>query len=85
MLCLSMFFVFFIIGEDVGHFAAKILPSSEPRTQFTGLGLQSGHRYYSNVRATNKAGLRTLRSSDGFVVDLRKPDAGLVFDGIGMT
>ncbi|XP_033637440.1 uncharacterized protein LOC117298344 isoform X1 [Asterias rubens] len=71
-------------GEDVSHFAAKILPSSEPRTQFTGLGLQSGHRYYSNVRATNKAGLRTLRSSDGFVVDLRKPDAGLVFDGIDL-
>ena len=77
--------VFNITGEDISHFADKILTADVVTTQFTGLGLQSGNRYYSNVRAINKAGLRTLRSSDGFVVDLRQPDAGLVFDGIGMT
>ncbi|XP_071784665.1 uncharacterized protein [Asterias amurensis] len=71
-------------GEDISHFADKILTADVVTTQFTGLGLQSGNRYYSNVRAINKAGLRTLRSSDGFVVDLRQPDAGLVFDGIDL-
>ncbi|XP_071798435.1 uncharacterized protein [Asterias amurensis] len=71
-------------GEDIRHFAENIKLSSESRTHFTGIGLKSGYRYYSNVRAINKAGLRTLRSSDGFVVDLRQPDAGMVFDGIGL-
>ena len=58
---------------------------NESSAEFTDLDLQSGYRYYCNVRAFNKAGLHTLRSSDGFVIDTRKPDTGLVQDGIGMS
>ncbi|XP_038057739.1 uncharacterized protein LOC119729229 [Patiria miniata] len=67
--------------EDVCQFADHTFPASVSSTQFTNLNLKSGLRYYSNVRAFNKAGLHTLKSSDGFVVDTRRPDAGLVFDG----
>ncbi|XP_038050780.1 uncharacterized protein LOC119723938 isoform X2 [Patiria miniata] len=71
-------------GEDIRQFADHVFPASVSSTQLTSLNLQSGLRYYSNVRAFNKAGLHTLRSSDGFVVDTRKPDPGLVFDGIDL-
>ncbi|XP_038057865.1 uncharacterized protein LOC119729312 [Patiria miniata] len=67
-------------GEDIRQFADHTFPASVSSTQFTNLNLKSGLRYYSNVRAFNKAGLHTLKSSDGFVVDTRRPDAGLVFD-----
>ncbi|XP_038050540.1 uncharacterized protein LOC119723761 [Patiria miniata] len=71
-------------GEDIRQFADHTFPATVSSTRFTNLNLQSGMRYYSNVRAFNKAGLHTLRSSDGFVVDTRRPDPGLVFDGIDL-
>ncbi|XP_022103295.1 uncharacterized protein LOC110986023 [Acanthaster planci] len=71
-------------GEDIRQFADHTFPADGSSTQFTGLDLQSGLRYYGNVRAFNKAGLHTLKSSDGFVMDTRGPDPGLVFDGIGL-
>ncbi|XP_022102003.1 uncharacterized protein LOC110985345 [Acanthaster planci] len=71
-------------GEDVRQFADHTFPASVYSTQFSSLNLLRGQRYYSNVRAFNKAGLHTLRSSDGFVVDRRGPDPGLVFDGIDL-
>ena len=74
----------FLSGEDIRRFADNILPASDSTIHFGSLNLHSGQRYYSNIRAFNKAGLHILRSSDGFVVDLRRPDSGLVFDGIGM-
>ncbi|XP_022100380.1 uncharacterized protein LOC110984469 isoform X2 [Acanthaster planci] len=71
-------------GEDIRQFADHSFPADATSTEFTSLDLQSGVRYFSNVRAFNKAGLHTLRSSDGFVVDTRRPDPGLVFDGIDL-
>ncbi|XP_038051300.1 uncharacterized protein LOC119724354 isoform X2 [Patiria miniata] len=71
-------------GEDIRQFADHVFPASVSSTPLTSLNLPSGLRYYSNVRAFNKAGLHTLRSSDGFVVDTRRPDPGLVFDGIDL-
>ncbi|XP_038050879.1 uncharacterized protein LOC119724031 [Patiria miniata] len=72
-------------GEDIRQFADHIFHATgSANTSFTNINFQSGLRYYSNVRAFNKAGLHTLKSSDGFVVDSRMPDPGLVFDGIGL-
>ncbi|XP_022105050.1 uncharacterized protein LOC110986986 isoform X2 [Acanthaster planci] len=70
-------------GEDIRQYDHSF-PAGATSTQFTSLDLQSGVRYFSNVLAFNKAGLQTLRSSDGFVVDTRRPDPGLVFDGIDL-
>lgn len=44
-------------------------------------GMLSGHRYYAVVVAINGAGLQTVASSDGFVVDVTPPSAGVVYDG----
>ncbi|XP_022103276.1 uncharacterized protein LOC110986013 isoform X2 [Acanthaster planci] len=71
-------------GEDILRFADHIFSANGSFAQFTGLDLQSGLRYYGNVRAVNKAGLHTLKSSDGFVVDTRRPDPGFVFDGMDL-
>ena len=70
-------------GHDVRRFGGTTYAAGDFRAQFTGLDLRSGVRYYGNVRAFNQAGLHTLRSSDGFVVDVRPPDSGLVRDGTG--
>ena len=77
------FLLSFSSGEDLRRFADHTLSPSESFTQFASLNLQSGQRYYSNVRGFNKAGLHTLKSSDGFVIDTQRPMPGLVFDGIG--
>ncbi|XP_038071216.1 uncharacterized protein LOC119740085 [Patiria miniata] len=71
-------------GEDIGPFSNCTLPASEFTTGLANLGLHGGQRYYANVRAFNKAGLHTLRSSDGFVVDTERPHPGVVYDGIGL-
>ena len=47
--------------------------------------LVSGHRYYGNVVAYNKAGLVAQSSSDGVIFDDVPPKAGIVFDGDGKT
>ena len=49
----------------------------------TALSLATGTRYYSNVRAVNRAGLYTVEYSDGVVVDTVKPVTGIVSDGLG--
>ena len=46
----------------------------------SGLSLSSGHHYYFTVTAYNNAGLHTTKSSDGFVVDLDRPIAGVVYN-----
>ncbi|XP_022107048.1 uncharacterized protein LOC110988105 [Acanthaster planci] len=56
-------------GEDIRQFADHTFSANGSFAQFTGLDLQSGLRYYGNVRAVNKAGLHTLKSSDGFVFE----------------
>ncbi|KAI6656584.1 hypothetical protein LOD99_1379 [Oopsacas minuta] len=45
------------------------------------ISLETGVRYYSLVRACNKAGLCVTASSDGFLVDISPPIAGIVWDG----
>ena len=46
----------------------------------SGLSLSPGHHYYFTVTAYNDAGLHTTVSSDGFVVDLDRPVAGIVYN-----
>ena len=45
------------------------------------ISLATGVRYYSVVRACNRAGLCVTTSSDGFLVDISPPIAGIVWDG----
>ena len=45
------------------------------------ISLATGVKYYSIVRAYNRAGLYTTASSDGFLVDISPPIAGMVWDG----
>ncbi|XP_022088109.1 uncharacterized protein LOC110977889 isoform X2 [Acanthaster planci] len=71
-------------GGDVCYFSNHSVPASEFTTSLANLNLHSGLRYYANVRAFNKAGLHTLRSSDGFVVDTQRPYPGVVNDGIDL-
>ncbi|XP_033113101.1 uncharacterized protein LOC117113775 [Anneissia japonica] len=66
-------------GEDIESF--QVLPGNVEQHTFRNLDLKNGQRYYSNVRAYNHAGLHTLVVSDGFVVDLQLPVAGMVLDG----
>ncbi|XP_046559286.1 uncharacterized protein LOC124268355 [Haliotis rubra] len=49
----------------------------------SGLSLESGTTYYSNVLAYNKAGLVAWTFSDGVQIDVTAPVAGTVEDGDG--
>ena len=42
--------------------------------------LTSGTRYYFTVTATNNVGLTTSKSTDGILVDMDKPVAGVIFN-----
>ncbi|XP_064643830.1 uncharacterized protein LOC135497820 [Lineus longissimus] len=67
-------------GED-------IKPQQESTSsfmEFHNLSLTPGRQYYSNVRACNKAGLCNERHSDGVIIDLEPPLAGVVLDGPGL-
>ena len=48
----------------------------------TGLNLTANTTYVVTVRAFNRAGLSSVASSEGLVIDLSPPRAGIVFDGI---
>lgn len=50
------------------------------RFEGTELNLTAGQHYYFTVIAYNDAGLRTVLSSDGFIVDLDGPIAGIVYN-----
>lgn len=47
------------------------------------LTMPHGQRFWATVRAVNKAGLHTSRSTDGIALDATPPTVGAVFDGLG--
>lgn len=51
-------------------------------TTFTGLSLLHGKTYYACVAATNKAGVTTYASSDGFTIDSTPGAVSVVRDGV---
>ncbi|XP_070557450.1 uncharacterized protein [Ptychodera flava] len=71
-------------GEDVVPFENAKVDATEYRLMLTGLKLQDGHKYYSNVMAVNHASLHTVASSDGILIDTNPPDEGVVHDGQGI-
>ncbi|XP_070571538.1 uncharacterized protein [Ptychodera flava] len=50
----------------------------------TGINLQSGVTYYSNVMAINHVGLMSIASSDSVMIDSNLPKTGIVYDGLGL-
>ncbi|KAI8487523.1 hypothetical protein Bbelb_347570 [Branchiostoma belcheri] len=69
-------------GEDIVPFKSYNISSTDSEVLIDGLTLQSGMEYFSNVRAYSHAGLHTIVSSDGFLVDTDPPSAGVVYDGL---
>ncbi|XP_078696304.1 uncharacterized protein LOC144924691 isoform X1 [Branchiostoma floridae x Branchiostoma belcheri] len=69
-------------GEDIVSFINYNISSTDSEVLIDGLTLQSGMKYFSNVRAYSHAGLHTTVSSDGFVVDTDPPSAGVLYDGL---
>ena len=65
-------------GTDLLDFTSPINANST----YHGLSsLSLGHSYYATVRITNAAGLRTVLTTDGFLVDYQPPSKGYVQDG----
>lgn len=73
---------YFSLGTSIN--GSNIYPRTNVRlrTNITlrNLSLSHGTRYYATVSAYNSVGLQTTLSSDGFVVDMDKPIAGVVFN-----
>ncbi|XP_066275498.1 uncharacterized protein [Branchiostoma lanceolatum] len=71
-------------GEDIVPYSRYNISSTTSEVLIDGLTLQSGVKYFSNVRAYSQAGLHTTVSSDGFLVDTETPSAGVlvVYDGL---
>ena len=62
---------------------SKDLPASVTLLPLVDLPLLPWIRYYTVVQAYNYAGLHTTETSDGFMIDLEPPIAGVVLDGHG--
>ncbi|XP_072048763.1 uncharacterized protein [Amphiura filiformis] len=71
-------------AEDVVLFKDNTISSDTFHATFHDLSLDVGRRYFSSVRALNKAGLHTTHSSDGFAIDTIRPEKGIVYDGVGI-
>ncbi|XP_078682399.1 uncharacterized protein LOC144916875 [Branchiostoma floridae x Branchiostoma belcheri] len=71
-------------GEDIVPFSRFNLSSTTEEILLQGLTLEPNVKYYSNVRAFNHAGMHTTVSSDGVLVDIERPTAGVVQDGFGL-
>ncbi|XP_078578622.1 uncharacterized protein LOC144863374 [Branchiostoma floridae x Branchiostoma japonicum] len=71
-------------GEDIIPFGRFNLSSTTNEVLLDGLTLEPNVKYYSNVRAFNRAGMHTTVSSDGFLVDIESPTSGVVQDGLGV-
>ncbi|CAH1258773.1 Hypp2075 [Branchiostoma lanceolatum] len=71
-------------GEDIIPFSRFNLSSTTDEILLDGLRLEPNVKYYSNVRAFNRAGMHTTVSSDGVLVDTERPTAGVVQDGSGV-
>ena len=65
-------------GTDLLDFTS---PTGTNSTHHRLSSLSLGHSYYATVRITNSAGLRTVLTTDGFLVDYRPPSEGYVQDG----
>ncbi|XP_070573739.1 uncharacterized protein [Ptychodera flava] len=71
-------------GEDVISYSTNTQPPDEYKVMLTGLNLQPGFKYFSNVKVVNNAGLTSIASSDGFMIDTAPPEVGVVHDGLGI-
>ncbi|XP_078616228.1 uncharacterized protein LOC144884650 [Branchiostoma floridae x Branchiostoma japonicum] len=69
-------------GDDIVPYTSYNLSDTTTEVLMDGVTLQSGVKYFSNVRAYSHAGLHTTVSSDGFLVDTEPPSAGVVYDGV---
>eukprot|EP00058_Branchiostoma_floridae_P000533 XP_002586021.1 hypothetical protein BRAFLDRAFT_110187 [Branchiostoma floridae] len=69
-------------GEDIVPYTSYDLSDTTTEVLIDGVTLQSGVKYFSNVRAYSHVGLHTTVSSDGFLVDTEPPSAGVVYDGV---
>ncbi|KAK3101347.1 hypothetical protein FSP39_002877 [Pinctada imbricata] len=71
-------------GHDV-YSATETLPSSTTSYEVRGTrSFVPGVKYYSNVIGYGLSGMHHTESSDGYRTDERVPQAGIVFDGIGL-
>ena len=71
-------------GADNVYPFTLISNPSLNRTLISDLALTHGRQYYATVQAVSPLGVREASISDGFVVDLSPPSAGVVLDGMGM-
>ncbi|XP_064646780.1 uncharacterized protein LOC135499763 [Lineus longissimus] len=69
-------------GQDTLKFQTQ--SSTTFSVELSNLKSVPGRRYYSNVRACNKAGLCNERYSDGVLIDTFPPLTGVVNDGTGL-
>ena len=71
------------IGTEIGMCDIKHWESvgTEASASAEGLLLEQGKKYFSAVRATNRAGLSSIAYSDGLIIDTTKPRCGAIRDG----
>ena len=71
------------IGTEIGSCDIKHWESVEKQASASagGLSLEQGKKYFTAVRATNRAGLSSIAYSDGIIIDITKPRCGAVRDG----
>ena len=70
------------LGHDL-HIISEDFPDSVTNYDITGLSYEANTKYYSVVQAFNPAGLHTTSVSDGFMLDIEPPTAGIVMDWLG--
>ncbi|XP_077866322.1 uncharacterized protein LOC144354078 [Saccoglossus kowalevskii] len=71
-------------GDDISSFDDNVVSSDVNTSMLYNLPLKTGRTYYSNVMAVNCAGLRTIATSDGVMIDTAPPTVGVVYDGLGV-
>jgi hypothetical protein len=76
---------YFFLGEDVKPFTQVPGGVNTDKITVTGLSMNQGDKYYSNVVAYNQAGLHSTETSDGVVIDITKPLKGYIDDGLGKS
>ena len=71
------------IGETPGsdNVLSFISINNLTSLDLTDLNLKGNRKYFSSVRATNPLGIMATSISDGFLVDLTPPKAGVIFNG----
>ena len=71
------------IGETPGsdNVLSFVFINNLTSLDLTDLNLKGNRKYFSSVRATNPLGIMATSISDGFLVDLTPPKAGVIFNG----